>query len=486
MGDVLSEPKLAGSGYPASSRDRAESMALIIERWLGNPLVRKSLDFVTVREDDERRAEKVLRAYAGENVSLSVKDKLAYLAVWVFLESIVAWGVVSRSEVKENLSTAYWRKGLASVLEGIAWRGPRKPFTGYAPFLIVWNFTNACNLNCKHCYQNADKPARDELNTEEAKMAVDELADVGVAYIAVSGGEPLVRKDFFEVAERIRDREMTFSLATNGTLLNDEIVTKLESLDCEYVQISLDGARPETHNRFRGKNTFEQTIRGIENAVNSDMTVSIATTITKHNFDEVPDLIEISEDLGVDTWMHYNFIPTGRGKDIKELDLTPEERKELLVMLAEEAEKTSLNLLTTAPQFSAICSSGEFGVASLTHFDTFGQKGGDQDLDFLAEFVGGCGTGRLYCALQPNGDISPCVFLPLQLGNILEDDLTEVWQEKEEFKKIREREKFQDSCGSCNFRNICGGCRARAFGYFDDLAAPDPGCIFNEKAWRKL
>ncbi|WP_198002014.1 SPASM domain-containing protein [Archaeoglobus veneficus] len=100
----------------------------------------------------------------------------------------------------------------------------------------------------------------------------------------------------------------------------------------------------------------------------------------------------------------------------------------------------------------------------------------------MAEFVGGCGTGRLYCALQPNGDITPCVFIPVVVGNIKHDDLLEVWHNSEVFKKIRDRKSFV-GCGTCKYVNICGGCRARAFGYYGDLQAPDPGCIINKRYW---
>lgn len=125
-----------------------------------------------------------------------------------------------------------WRKGLASVLEGIAKYGPQKPFTAYAPFLVVWNISRLCNLACIHCYENAHTARPDELTTMQALKAVDKMADAGVAYIAVSGGEPLMRPDFFYIVDHIRRREMAFSIATNGTLLTDENVRKLKEAGC--------------------------------------------------------------------------------------------------------------------------------------------------------------------------------------------------------------------------------------------------------------
>ncbi|KXA99665.1 hypothetical protein AKJ40_02640 [candidate division MSBL1 archaeon SCGC-AAA259M10] len=460
-------------------------MANIIESWLGNPLFRRVLGFFTKRSDGERRFEKILERYAGKEVDLGIRDRASYLFVERILDSVVSGAGLELEKAKENLKQGYWRKGLASVLEGIAWRGPQKPFTSYCPFLVVWNFTNACNLNCKHCYQSADKPTPDELSTKETLDAVDEMADAGLAYVAMSGGEPLMRDDFFEVAERISERDMGFSLATNGTLLTEERVKKLEELNCLYIQVSIDG-RPETHNDFRGTSAFERTMEGVRNAVDSDVTVGLAMTATKDNLEDVDWVIEKTEETGADIFMHYNFIPTGRGKDIAELDISPKEREELLKKLAKNSQKRDINLLSTAPQYGRVCAEGGLETTSLTHFDTVGQEGGmGERIKFLAEFVGGCGTGRLYWALQPNGDLTPCVFLPEKLGNIREDDFLEVWKTHPFLEKIRERSGFKGNCGTCEHRNICGGCRARAYGYFDDVQGPDPGCLKNGEYLQK-
>lgn len=329
-----------------NQRDKGEatSMATIIDEWLTNPLMRKVLQFVAHREGKERRTEKILKAYAGEDVDFSLGDRFAYFLVKVILDLVISRTGIPEGVVKENLREGYWRKGLASTLEGLAWRGPKRPFISSAPFLVVWNFTNACNLNCKHCYQSADEPKPDELKTEEALEAVDEMADAGVAYIAFSGGEPLFRDDFFRVAEHTTERDLGFAVATNGTLLTEDRVEKLEELGCQYIQVSLDGKR-ETHNEMRGANVYEKTMNGIENAVDSDITVGVAMTVISENFEEVEDVIDITEDVGADIFMHYNFIPTGRGKGITDLDITPEQREELLMMLSSETGKRDINLL---------------------------------------------------------------------------------------------------------------------------------------------
>jgi radical SAM protein with 4Fe4S-binding SPASM domain len=402
--------------------------------------------------------------------------------------SVVDRTSITEEDVKSNLQIGYWRKGLVSTLEGIAWRGPEKPFTSYAPFLVVWNFTNACNLSCKHCYQSSgNKPTPDELTAEEKMKAVDEMADAGVAYISLSGGEPLFMKDVFEVGKRIAEKGMGFAIATNGTMLTKETAQKLKDSGCCYVQISLDGTR-KTHDEFRGfSGAFDKTVQGIRNSVNAGLLTEVSMTVTKDNLNEVEDIIDLTEELGASTFMHYNFIPSGRGKDIIDKDLSPEEREELLNFLAEECDKRDISVLSTAPQFSRIMASGEYASSSLTHFDSISQQEGmGNETRFLAEFVGGCGGGRLYCGLEPNGDIIPCVFLPKVLGNIKEDDFLEVWKDSEFMDDMRNRRRYDEGCGGCDYRSICGGCRARAYAYYGDVQVSDPGCIINKRKWESL
>jgi radical SAM protein with 4Fe4S-binding SPASM domain len=209
-------------------------------------------------------------------------------------------------------------------------------------------------------------------------------------------------------------------------------------------------------------------------------------TVTKFNYKEVPAAVDLGEKLGASIFMHYNFIPTGRGVGIADMDISPQEREELLQWLSRQSGKRKITLLSTAPQYSRVCMQNQ-SVCSLTHFDIVGAdpKMGES-VKFLAEFVGGCGGGRLYCALEPNGDLEPCVFIPIILGNLRKDSLLDIWHHHPALLQMRDRKEFKGNCGVCENRNICGGCRARAYGYFHDLQAPDPGCMNNLKYWNEL
>jgi radical SAM protein with 4Fe4S-binding SPASM domain len=204
-------------------------------------------------------------------------------------------------------------------------------------------------------------------------------------------------------------------------------------------------------------------------------------TVTKLNYEEVPAVIELCERLGVDWFMHYNFVPTGRGREIAELDISPDQRERLLKMLYERNGKSKLSLLSTAPQFARVALQCNGGIIP-THF--YNVNAGER-LRQLAEFIGGCGAGRFYFAIKANGNITPCVFFPLVVGNVRVDDLEDLWKRNEVFEALRDKDKVE-GCGECSYRYVCGGCRARAYNYFGNYLKPDPGCIRNKALWETI
>ncbi|MEM0101476.1 MAG: SPASM domain-containing protein, partial [Candidatus Methanomethyliaceae archaeon] len=297
-------------------------------------------------------------------------------------------------------------------------------------------------------------------------------------------GEPLIRKDILELVKFAKDNNLYVAIATNGILLTKEKCKELKNAGVEYLQISLDGAKALTHDTFRGvSGIFDKTIEGIKNAVNEGFFVNIATTVTNHNFLEIPEIIDLCETLGVNWFMMYNFVPTGRGKCIVETDLKPEEREELLKKLWNKLKNSKVSVLSTAPQFARVALQTENPDIIPTHFYNPELHG---ELKSLSNFIGGCGAGRFYIAINPNGDITPCVYFPLVVGNLLNSNLEELWIELKEFKELRNRNLLEPHCGICEYRFVCGGCRARAYGYFENYLAPDPGCILNKDIYDKL
>jgi len=449
---------------------------------LQNPILKKFIYFA------DRQCSKCSRTYlqaAMESLSgvISGPRTLTCSLFTDILNIILRLGSttfgIDKETVRSSLKTPYVRKGLVNVLEGIGRYGVTRPQRLAAPFLVVWNFTNACNLKCKHCYQRADKHSSDELSTTEAKSIIDQLDDLNVSSIAFSGGEPLMREDFFEVAEYAAKRGLYVSVATNGTMLTENNVERLKESKISYVEISLDSSKPSLHDSFRGvRGSFNRTVEGIKNTVKAGLFTGVATVLTRENLYEIHEIIELTKNIGVGRIIVFNFIPTGRGKEIVDIDLYPEQRENLLKYLYKELSSGSIEALSTAPQYARVCiqqslANGQ-SMTAPTHFAAMDLP---RKTKQLAEFLGGCGVGRLYCAIQPNGLVTPCVFMPIVIGDLRKQSLREIWSTSTVLRDLSDREMLKGRCGRCLYKYICGGCRARAYAYHGDYLAPDPGCI---------
>jgi len=466
----------------------------LFERIMNSKFIRTILTKGLRKCDKDKRLtlEVALEMYAGIRKTACAKCSLYYKAVSLILNFAENWFGVSSDKLKELLTIPYYKRALIAVIKGIALFGARKPFVPSAPFQVVWNVTKACNLRCKHCYESAGSRASDEIGTSDALRVIKKLADAGVVILAFSGGEPSIRPDIETLISYAKSLGFYVAMATNGTTLTKERVKRLKQAGLEYVQISLDGATARTHDTFRGvSGAFEKTIQGIKNAVDAGLFVEIATTVTKFNLHEIPEIIELADELGANWFMAYNFVPIGRGREIIDWDLSPEERESLLKTLLKLRSKYKVELLSTAPQYARVAlqmNIKENGATLVpTHFYNSKLPG---KLQRLAEFIGGCGAGRFYVSIEPNGDIYPCVFFPhdpeVKVGNILKDDFELLWRHSPLLWALRDKDKLYSPCGDCKYRYVCGGCRARAYNYFRNIRAPDPGCIYAHKYWEML
>ncbi|MHA2353232.1 MAG: radical SAM protein, partial [Candidatus Thorarchaeota archaeon] len=324
-----------------------------------------------------------------------------------------------------------------------------------------------------------------------------------VVFLAFSGGEPTLRPDILKLIQSATSKGMYVAMATNGKVFSRlERVREFKIAGLKFVQISLDGASSETHDRFRGvPGAFKKAIQGIKNCVAEGLFVEVAMTATHHNLAELHDTITLSRNLGAKWFMVYNFVPTGRGLDILDSDLTPDERESMLQKILEmvsSKKPEGMEVLATAPQLGRLARNAACRMCTPsspkadnqvypTHF--FNARLPFQMRE-LAEFIGGCGAGRFYVAIEPNGDLYPCVFFPhipeVRIGNILKDNFHDLWTSSDILSDLRNKDLLKGACRSCEDRNVCGGCRARAQGYFNDYLGPDPGCINNRDAWQSL
>ena len=487
-----------------------------------NPILRRAIGFLDFDcPKDGNLLIKSLRIFLGQDIVLCDRCKAIYenLAKPIYKTGTKLLRVDRAFMQHQFLEDQYgeaWFRGFALMMRGVRKYGIRIPIVPAAPFLIVWNYTYKCNLRCKHCYEDAGS-RKYELSTDEAKQTLDVLSGlsgVGLPALSFSGGEPLVREDFFEIASYAKKRISYISLATNGTLITKDNAKRLKDAGIDYVEISLDGASASTHDWFRGiPGAFERTMKGIKNCVEEGIDTCIATVIHKQNLADIEKILNLADELGV-RFMHFNYIPTGRAKARIELDLTPKERLHVLQAIgnkiinlylrAKEEEfrfgKSNVKVdrfFSTCPQYASVTKelSRQKGERFMVEAHYAAKKG----VENVANFLGGCGAGRLYCAIEPNGDIKPCVFFPTNdetvLGNILKDDFEEIWDNHPLLWKLRIREILKTyevngkilGCGVCPEKYICGGCRARAYSYFNgDVTAADIGCIKNEELWRSI
>lgn len=376
-------------------------------------------------------------------------------------------------------------RALVNTARSIDAFGLNTPQKFAMPLMVVWNFTQACNLSCVHCYQDASNRALpDELDLEQKLRLVDEMGDEYVPFLALAGGEPLMGRHFWDVLKRCQQRGIHVTVATNGTTLTRETTDRLVANGVKYVEVSLDSASPEKHDNFRGiPGAWQRTVTGIKNAAATPgLRVGMAPCISRMNVDEADEMIRLAVDLGCSTFVHFNYIPVGRGAQNELNDLDPDQREHLLRVLERWLQGREISIMSTAPQFARVCHlfADIDGRMAVGHAGS----GPGAKTRVLAKYIGGCGAMRCYCSVQPNGDVTPCVYIPHRvLGNLKEKPLREIWRDNIYFDRLSDRDNLKDNCRVCDYRSICGGCRARADAYTGDILAGDPGCIHNRALW---
>jgi radical SAM protein with 4Fe4S-binding SPASM domain len=457
-----------------------------LEDWLDRPAVRRVLRWLSTRGGDGRtRFEAICANF--DNRELRGFDRIHYGFFNLLIEFGLRHARLDREVMKKNLfHHPPTVKALALTARSIARYGLTTPQRFTAPLFVVWNLTQACNLTCRHCYQDAQhKPLGDELTTAQKLNAVDQMADNFVPFVAFAGGEPLVSPDLWPVLERCRERGLHVTVATNGTLLTPSNCERLRDAGVKYVEVSLDSPDPAQHDTFRGvPGAWRHTTQGIRNAVAAGIRTGMACCFTRDTVTRADEMVQLAIDLGCKTFAFFNFIPVGRGRAMLREDLTPQQREGLLHLLQQRFTEGQINVISTAPQFGRACIAygAPDGVFATGHAG--GGRGGKAMV--LARYLGGCGAGRCYCCIQPTGVVTPCVYIPKPVvGDLRRQSLAEIW-ENELFRTLSDRDDYGDHCGVCDYRRYCGGCRARALSYTGDIQAGDPGCIYNQAMWDEL
>lgn len=370
------------------------------------------------------------------------------------------------------------KDGMCEYYLKLAYSPEAKSTEHFVPLVLSYNVTRECNMKCSHCYINAtDKKLKDELTTQETKALIDQIHQVSSPLLILSGGEPLLRPDIFELIEYGSKKGLKMGLGSNGYLIDDSVAKKLKDAGIATVSISLDSNIPAQHDEFRGvTGAWEKAVNACKVLRKNGVLVQVNTTLTHDNYNQIDDIMTLAESIGVENFHLFFLVPTGRG--VKLTDISPQKYEEMITKTFAKVHKHRLNVRPScAPQFMRIAQG--MGVD-------------------MRQWIRGCIAGLHYCRIYANGEVTPCPYLPIKLGNIKEKSFKEIWTNAEIFKALRSPDSLKGKCGVCEYKTICGGCRARAYGlssdfidYCGDLHLPteakgdylkeDPWCVYEPK-----
>jgi len=340
------------------------------------------------------------------------------------------------------------------------------------PFLVSYGITTKCNLTCKHCYSEATEDGDpDELSTEEAFRLLDDLADWGIGLLVIDGGEPLLRDDFLDIVSYASKRGITTGVGSNGIPIDEKMAGKMAQAGVKSVSISIDGANAETHDSFRGRSgAFHQALEGVSALRMAGLPFQFNMVIRKGTLSQIPDMLKLAVESGANAAEFFDLVEAGRAKKESQADvLEPEERKAIMEWLAEaQVDCPILIRVPACPMYPLILKERgvqpkQFPMEMLRRVPYYGR---------------GCAAGMPfgYIVVRANGEVNPCMLLQVNLGNVREKSITQIWQESEILGQLRTRELLKGKCGECEYRVECAGCRGRAYERTGDMLASDPGC----------
>ena len=335
----------------------------------------------------------------------------------------------------------------------------------------VWEMTTACNLRCIHCHTSGGEPQGDELTTDEAKHLLNELAQVrNFRMMAFTGGEPLMRHDLFELLAYARALGFYNTIATNATLIDDQVATRLRDNGVVIAAVSLDGFTAETHDKIRGlPGSFEKAVQGMRALTKAGILLHINITAMEYNVAQVEQLMALVDELKTAILLIYQLVPVGRGRVIEHAVLDKDTNAWLARFMAKAQRATNAIIEpVAAPQYwsfllkKARVSSG-------------------MPLWLAEKTFHGCAAGRGFIYIKPDGEVWPCPFVEVNCGNVRERSFMDIWSKSDVLEQLRNRERLlKGQCGACEYRRLCGGCRGRAWASKGDYLAEDPCCFIHD------
>ncbi len=350
---------------------------------------------------------------------------------------------------------------------------------GFDLRLVAWEMTRACNLACVHCRAGACPQADpDELTTEEGRKLIDGIAKVAKPILIMTGGEPLLRADFFELARYATSQGLRPVVATNGVLVTSEMAERIAEVGIPRASISLDGPTALEHDSFRKvQGAFDASLKGIANLQAHGVAVQINTTLTKRNRRHLASMVQLAEKLGALAFHVFLLVPTGRARDMAGEEMNPQEYEETLLEFYELSKTTKMETKATcAPQYYRILRQQAKAEGIEVTEQTFG----------LNARTRGCLGGLSFVFVSHKGELQPCGYFDVQAGSIRDRGFDDMWLNAELFTNLRNFSKLEGKCGKCDYVRFCGGCRARAYEHTGDYMAHEPYCAHLPPALRNL
>ncbi|MGD0547312.1 MAG: TIGR04053 family radical SAM/SPASM domain-containing protein [Terracidiphilus sp.] len=380
------------------------------------------------------------------------------------------------------------------------------------PFLAIWEITQSCDLACKHCRAAAQPIAHpDELTNAEGKALIDQIAEMGVPIFVFTGGDPMKRKDVFELIRYAADKGVQVALTPSATpLLTRDAIFKLKEAGLVRLGISLDGSTAEIHDAFRGlPGAWARTIQAIEWANEAGIPIQVHTTISRHNAADLDSLCALFERLDIVMWNVFFLVPVGRGQ-LDDL-LSGDDFEKVFGKIYELSHRVNFQIKTTEAMhyrryllqhnleerkighghpgvlkghdFSRAENSPDKNAGALALAYEPGAPTADARTRTASWATRRVNDGKGFLFVSHTGTVYPSGFLPIHAGNIRETPLAEIYRNAPIFKSLRDTSKLEGKCGACEYKEICGGSRARAYAVTGDPLAPEPCCIYQPKHW---
>ncbi|MCW3982551.1 MAG: radical SAM protein [Candidatus Bathyarchaeota archaeon] len=344
----------------------------------------------------------------------------------------------------------------------------REAYTKHGISTVIWNTTRQCGLNCTHCYIGDTQDTTGELNTSEVASFLAQLHEMGVPLIFLTGGEPLLRKDIFEILKLCNDYQITTVLSSNGLLLNDQKIDALLSYNVHYIALSLYGPAAQHDSIVGLPQSHDKIIENAQKCIQKGIKVAFKTVVSSYTYDNVPYIIEKGLSLGVKAFYLCDLIETGRAENAKFWRISPEQWGTLAeylfdkVIVKGEAEID----IGACPSLAPLA------------VEYFKAKGYDiaHAIQRLSS-MSACPVGQGPISVSAKGDILPCNFMQqFKLGNVRQNDLAKL-KENQLLKSIATKTNLKGKCGSCQYKKLCCGCRAKAYLTNKDIEDQDTTCI---------